>query len=109
MINRLLKDNIAKNLARVFMGFIIFPDKKFKSLVRQLSADKRILLGFREIWNLSLCLIVIEQPDRSAIHAETKHDRLNLQPLQVFLSAIGRFGLVYEAFAPANKNYSYIL
>jgi hypothetical protein len=43
----------------------------------------------------------------SAIHAETKHDRLNLQPLQVSLSAIGHFGLVYEAFAPANKNYSY--
>lgn len=54
-----------------------------------------------------LCLIVIEQPDRSAILAETKHDRLNLQPLQVSLSAIGHFGLVYEAFAPANKNYSY--
>lgn len=55
----------------------------------------------------ALCLIVIEQPDRSAIHAETKHDRLNRQPLQVFLSAIGHLGLVYEAFAPANKNYSY--
>jgi len=50
--------------------------------------------------------MIIEQPDNSAIRAKTKYDRSNLQPSQVFSTAIGHFGLVHEVFVPANKNYS---
>lgn len=47
MISRLLKNDIAKNLARL-ERFIISPDVKFRSLARQLSAERELQLGFRE-------------------------------------------------------------
>ncbi len=53
-----------------------------------------------------LCPMIIERPDNSAIRAKTKYDRSNLQPSQVFSTAIDHFGLVHEVFVPANKNYS---
>ena len=58
---------------------------------------------------IALCLMLIEQPDKSAIRAKTRYDRSTLQTSQVFLNASGRFGLEHEAFVPANKNYNYTL
>lgn len=52
MISRLFKNNITKNLVRAFVGFIIFPDTKFRTLVRHLLAEAKICLTVREMWNL---------------------------------------------------------
>ncbi len=47
-----MKNIIIINMGRVFARFIIAFEIKFKRLVRQLSGEKKILLGFGEMWNI---------------------------------------------------------
>ncbi len=51
--------------------------------------------------------MIIERPDNSAVRSKAKYDRTNLQPSQVFSTAINHLGFVHEVFVPANKNYNY--
>ena len=62
-----------------------------------------------ENWIIPLCLMLIEQPDISAIRAKTRYDRSSLRPSQASLNAIGHPDSANEASVPANKNYNYTL
>ena len=53
-----------------------------------------------------LCLMLIEQPDRSAIRAKTRHDLLVPLTSLAFLNASYHCGLEHEVSEPANKNYN---
>lgn len=52
MISRLFTRNTIIRLSQVFMRFIITSDIRFLRLSKQLFCEKKILLGFREMWNL---------------------------------------------------------
>ena len=56
-----------------------------------------------------VCLMLVEQADRSAIRAKTRYDQPNLRPSRVSWNAIDHLGLAHEVSAPANRNYSYTL
>jgi len=68
---------------------------------------RKVIGYFSNYKSKTWCLMLIEQPDNSAIRSKTKHDRSSLRPSQVFSTASDHFGFVHEAFAPANKNYNY--
>ena len=78
----------------------------FTYLIAGYRASFDVLSYFLKYHNFSLCLTLIEQPDRSAIRAKTRYDRLNSQPSQVFLNTIDLLGLEREVSEPANKNYN---
>lgn len=52
MIKRLLKNNFTKKLARGVERFMICPDVRFKKLSKRLTDERKILLSFREMYNL---------------------------------------------------------
>ena len=56
---------------------------------------------------MPLCLMLIEQPDNSAIRLKTRYDQSNLQPSQVSSTTNDHSAAVYEVTIPANRNYNY--
>lgn len=62
---------------------------------------------YQQYRNFALCLMSVERPDRSTIHAKTRYDQPSPRPSRVFWNTIDPLGLADEACGPANKNCNY--